>query len=304
MRHHSLSSREARTRSQRGRKSHSSSEILAVSGVKDPVMKSLRKIKTAGGRRKEGRYLAEGLDLCARAVNYGAEVEALICVEGLIDQERGQALIELMPEHTSIFTCSEGLLNKCLEAKPTPPCVALIRRVEQNWRPDQLTDGNPFWVGVDRGENADNLGMLLRSAEAAGVTGVLLSGGTVDPWGRRVVRAARGAMFGMPLALHQSTIDAVSLAQKAGIDVVSTSAKATLSYHEVDYTRPTLILVGNEHHGVNEEVVKRSNYCVRIPMLGHIHSLNIAVAASLMLFEAQRQRGFQVVHASPQPSLS
>jgi len=106
-------------------------------------------------------------------------------------------------------------------------------------------------------------------------------------------------MFGLPLALHDSTSDAVTLAQQAGICVVTTSAKADLGYHEVDYTQPTLIIVGNEHHGVNEEVVDRSDRCVRIPMLGHIHSLNIAVAASLMLFEAQRQRGFKVALPSP-----
>jgi tRNA G18 (ribose-2'-O)-methylase SpoU len=110
-------------------------------------------------------------------------------------------------------------------------------------------------------------------------------------------------MFGMPLALHESTLDAVELAQKSGISVVSTSAKATLSYHEVDYTQPTLILVGNEHHGVNEEAVERSDHCVSIPMLGHIHSLNIAVAASLMLFEAQRQRGFKDAHTSTRSNL-
>ena len=271
--------------------------------MKAPVMRTLRKVKSPGGRRKEGLYLAEGLDLSARAVRYGAEVEALICVEGLVHQERGRALIELMPEGTQIFTCSEGLLHKCLEAKPTPPCVAMIRRVERAWRPDRPDVPEPLWLGVDHGENADNLGMLLRSAEAAGVTEVLLSGGTVDPWGRRVVRAARGAMFGMPLALHESTLEAVIMAQEAGVSVVSTSAKATLNYHEVDYTQPTLILVGNEHHGVIEEAVERSDQCVRIPMLGHIHSLNIAVAASLMLFEAQRQRGFKAASDATQLGL-
>ena len=76
---------------------------------------------------------------------------------------------------------------------------------------------------------------------------VLLSGGTVDPWGRKVVRAARGAMFGLPLALYDSTLEAVELAQRAGVRVVSTSAKATARYDEVDYTGPTLLLVGNEH---------------------------------------------------------
>lgn len=263
-----------------------------VSGVREPVIQSLRKVKTSGGRRKTGLYLAEGPDLCARAVRYGGYVEALICVEGFAQRPEGLELASLMPEHVKLYTCSEGLLNKCLEAKPTPACVALVRRVERPWTPESHQGSAPLWLGVDHGDNADNLGMLLRSAEAAGVTEVLLSGGTVDPWGRRVVRAARGAMFGLPLALHDSTLEAVERAQQAQIQVVATSAKTTLGYHEVDYTRPTLILVGNEHHGITPDVVERADVCVKIPMLGHIHSLNIAVAASLMLFEAQRQRGW------------
>lgn len=276
--------------------------FTSVGGLKDPVIQSLRKIKTAGGRRKEGLYLAEGPDLCARAVRYGGVVEALICAEGFAHREEGLTLAALMPESVQLYTCSEGLLHKCLEAKPTPACVALVRREERLWEPQgDQGDSPPLWLGVDHGESADNLGMLLRSAEAAGVTEVLLSGSTVDPWGRRVVRAARGAMFGLPLALHDSTLDAVERAQAAGVQVVTTSAKATLSYDEINYTAPTLIIVGNEHHGVSEEVVERSDLCVKIPMLGHIHSLNIAVAASLMLFEAQRQRRWQSARPLPRP---
>ena len=269
-----------------------------LGGVKDPISQQLRRIKTAGGRRREGLYLAEGPDLCARAVRYGAEVTAFIGTDRFLESSSGVELIELMPSAVKICRASEGLLNKCLEAKPTPPCVALVRRMERVWDPKKVVGEVPLWLGVDAGENADNLGMLLRSAEATGVSGVLLSGGTVDPWGRRVVRAARGAMFSLPLALHESSVDAVIKAQSEGYQVITTSAKATLRYTEVDYRTPTLIIVGNEHHGVDEAVVERSDQCVMIPMLGHIHSLNIAVAASLMMFEAQRQREWEAAPRS------
>ena len=229
---------------------------------------------------------------CVVAVRYGAEVIAWICAEGQAGSEAARKIIELMPATSALYVCSEGLLHKCLEAKPTPPCVALVRRVERPWDPSVAQDQSPLWLGVDHGESADNLGMLLRSAEAAGVTEVLLAGGTVDPWGRRAVRAARGAMFGLPLALHDSTRDAALSARAAGVQVIATSAKTDYDYTQVDYTQPTLILVGNEHHGIQEEVIACADRCVKIPMLGHIHSLNIAVAASLMLFEAQRQRGW------------
>lgn len=269
------------------------SRVRPISGLKDAVIQSLRKIKSPSGRKKEGLYLAEGPDLCARAVKYGAEVHALICTEGFIHQEEGLHLLMIMPEDTPIYSCSEGMLNKCLEAKPTPSCVALVKRTEHVWHPqNQLANLPSLYLGVDQGDNADNLGMLLRSAEATGVSGVLLGGGTVDPWGRRVVRAARGAMFDLPLSIEESTLEAVRKAQGHGLQVISTSAKTKQNYTEIDYTKPSLLLVGNEHYGINEKVVDASDHCVLLPMLGHIHSLNIAVAASVILYEAQRQRGW------------
>ena len=272
---------------------HREQPIKPISGLKDPIIQSLRRVKTSSGRAREGLYLAEGPDLSARAVRYGASIHALICGEGFIQQGQCQELIALLNSDTPIYTCSEGMLHKCLEAKPTPPCVALVRRVESTWAPTAFTHEQPsLYLGVDQGDNADNLGMLLRTAEATGVSAALLSGGTVDPWGRRVVRAARGAMFSVPLALEERSIDAVQSAQSAGIQVITTSAKASHDYTQIDYREPSLLIVGNEHHGIEEEVVEASDHCVLMPMLGHIHSLNIAVAASLILYEAQRQRGW------------
>lgn len=267
--------------------------ILPISGLKDPIIKSLRRVKTAGGRAKENLFIAEGLDLCKRAVLYGAHLEALIFAEGFHLRPECQELFKILSPETQLFTCSEGMLNKCLEAKPTPACIGLVKRIQAPWAPTTESAGQAsLYLGVDQGDNADNLGMLLRTAEAAGVSTALLSGGTVDPWGRRVVRAARGAMFSLPIALEERSLDAVKIAQEKGIQVITTSAKACLDYTEIDYRVPSLLMVGNEHHGIDEEVVEASDHCVLMPMLGHIHSLNIAVAASLILYEAQRQRGW------------
>ena len=273
--------------------------VRPIAGLKEPVIKSLRKIKTAGGRAKEGLYLAEGPDLCSRAVRYGAEVTALICADGFVNQPESIVLRRSLNPGTPVYSCAEGMLHKCLEAKPTPVCVALVRRELNPWLPQaQLSHSPSLYLGVDRGDNADNLGMLLRTAEATGVTEVLLSGNTVDPWGRRVVRASRGATFCLSLSKADQSLEAVKQAQAQGIQVITTSAKAEAKYTEVDYTKPSLLIVGNEHEGIDEAVVDQSDCCVLMPMLGHIHSLNIAVAASLILYEAQRQRSWLSAKAS------
>lgn len=266
--------------------------LIYIQGQKDSVIKTLRRIKTAPGRKKENLFVAEGLDLCKRAIKYGAKLQAVICTEQFAHSDDGQSLIHVLPLECPIYVASLGLIGKCLEAKPTPHCLALIQRETVEWS-TLLESSHPLILGVDHGDYADNLGMALRSAETAGVSGVLLSAHTVDPFGRKVVRGSRGSNFHLPLAVADDMIHAIHLAKERGIQVISTSANTQHLYHEVDYCKPSLIIIGNEHVGVSAEVIDASDICVRIPMLGKINSLNIAVAGSIMLFEAQRQRQWQ-----------
>ena len=267
--------------------------VIHVSGQRDEVMGSLRRVKTASGRAKEGLYLVEGPELCRRALRYGAELKAVICTQGFAGSEEGLALRASLPSSCPTYVAHQGLIAKLLDAKPTPSCVALAHRSPRRWgdlvTPERVQRGG-LWVGVDRGELADNLGMLLRSAEASAVDGVLLGNQTVDPFGRKVVRGSRGAVFSLPLALEEEMVEGVRLAKQRGVQVITTSANTDHPYTAVDFCKPSLLIVGNEHHGVSEAVLEQSDLCVTIPMLGQINSLNIAVAASVVLFEANRQR--------------
>ena len=266
--------------------------LIHIQGQKDLIIKTLRRIKTAPGRRKENLFVAEGLDLCKRSIQYGAQLHAIICTPLFARSTEGQELFAILPANCSVYVCSLGLIAKCLEAKPTPHCLALIHRKTYAWS-QLLTHACPLFLGVDHGDFADNLGMVLRSAETAGVTGVVLSSSTVDPFGRKVVRGSRGSNFHVPLSIVDDMVDAIQQAQQAGIQVITTSANTQQGYHQVDYRKPSLIIIGNEHKGISSEVIQASDQCVRIPMMGQVNSLNIAVAGSIMLFEAQRQRQWQ-----------
>ena len=266
--------------------------VVYVSGLRDPIITCLRRLKTQRGRMKEGLFIAEGADLCQRVIKYGGHLSGLVCTEGFSSSPEGIALRAILPMHCPTYIASQGLIGKCLEAKPTPPCVGIVSRITSPWS-EMISTQKTFFLGVDSGENADNLGMLLRSAEAAAVDAVLLGNSCVDPFGRRVVRASRGATFNVPLCIEPEMLTAVEHAKKSGIQIITTSANTTQNYVDVDYTRPTLIIVGNEHHGVSQSILAQSDQCVKIPMLGDINSLNISVAASLMIFEAQRQRGWR-----------
>ncbi|MCL5105018.1 MAG: RNA methyltransferase [Armatimonadetes bacterium] len=262
-----------------------------ISGQKDPIMKMLRELVSEDGRKRANRFFAEGDELARRAFDYGGGVESLILTDKFAAGSDAQALLERV-RYAGIeaYQCTEGLIAKILDAKPTPECLAIVERKVCSLN-DVFNKERPLVQMVEACENADNLGMLLRSTDAAGVTGVVLAAETTDPFSRRVVRGSRGAVFTVPICVHPDPATVIAEARGCGLQVIATSAKAEISYTDIDYTKPTMIVVGNEHTGISETVRELSDAIVRIPMRGMINSLNIAVAASMLMYEAVRQRG-------------
>jgi len=265
--------------------------IRKVSGQKDAVIVLLRDLTTEDGRRRAGLFFVEGEELVRRAFDYGGTVHDLIISERFISSPGVQDLITLAEAaKVDAHIASEGLLAKVLDAKPTPECLAIVERKVASLS-NILAADQALVLMLEHGRNADNLGMLLRSADAAGVSGVVLSADTTDPFARRVVRGSRGAVFTVPISIRNDPLSVIEEAKYAGFQVIASSARADLSYTTVEYTRPTLIVVGNEQTGISDVVRSISDAVVRIPMRGRVNSLNVAVAASVLLYEALRQRG-------------
>lgn len=255
-------------------------------------MKLLRDLVGEDGRRRSNRFFAEGEELVRRAFDYGGGVESVIFADKYAACPEAEALLERAAyAQVEAYQCTEGLIAKILDAKPTPECLAIVERKVASLS-DLFDDECPLVQMVECCENADNLGMLLRSTDAAGVTGVVLTADTTDPFSRRVVRGSRGAVFTVPICVHPHAAGVMGEARNRGLQVIATSANAESPYTVIDYVRPTMIVVGNEHTGISDTVREFCDAVVRIPMLGKINSLNIAVAASMVMYEAVRQRGF------------
>ncbi len=260
-----------------------------VSGQKDPIIRLVRDLQTENGRASAGLFFAEGEELARRAFDYGGSVHSLVVTDRFVSSPDAEDVISrARAAGVDIFISTTGLLSKILDAKPTPECLAIVeRRVAALG--DALAGECPLVQVVERGENADNLGMLLRSTDAAGATGVVLVQAT-DPFSRRVVRGSRGAVFTVPIAISNDSAQVIGEARSRGLQVIATSARSDIYYSEIDFTKPTAIIVGNEHIGITDTVREMADAVVRIPMRGKINSLNIAVAASVVLYEAVRQR--------------
>lgn len=253
-------------------------------------MALLRTLHNETGRLKQGRYFIEGDELIRRAIDFKTGIECVIMTDTFASTGEGEALASrASAAGATAFSASAGLLSTALGAKPTPKCVAILPR--KTVKPaDIFKSGRSLIQMVENGENADNLGMLLRTVDAAGAGGTVLAGNTVDPFNRRTIRGSRGAVFSLPICVVEDPAKAIAEAKAHGFKVIATSVRGKKDYTQVDLTGSVMIIVGNEHVGISKTVSDLSDHLVRIPMKGRVPSLNIAVAASIMLYEAVRQR--------------
>lgn len=260
-----------------------------IDGQKHPVIQKLRELQTEKGRIEHNAFHVEGSMVVSRALDYGC-VEFIICTDRFPSTPGYEEILAAAQESgAGIFAASEGLIAKIVPCKPTPPVIACVERKIHS--PESLLDKTEGLILlVDKCENPDNLGMLLRSLDAAGVDGVVLTSDGVDPFNRLSVRASRGSVLSLDLAVADQPENWLEEAQKRGFRIVASSAHGATDIWDIDFRGPTIVVVGNEHTGVRESIRKMADSYVVIPMVGKMESLNIAVSGAILAYEAARQR--------------
>jgi TrmH family RNA methyltransferase len=242
------------------------------------------------GRDKLGQYIIEGFHLIEEAIAANAIVRTIVfsAEKGLPDG-LWQAAMEAGIESTDWVPVSEAVMAKCCVTETPQGVFAVLDKPAEDGGSRLLSSGCDLVVAVDGVQDPGNLGTIIRSADAVGAAGVALGRGTVDLYNPKTIRATQGSFFHLPVVLCdlQSVLPA---ARAAGAQLLITSLNAAESCYEADLRKPTWIVVGNEGSGVSPQVMALADRQVVIPMRGGAESLNVAMAATVLLFEAQRQR--------------
>jgi TrmH family RNA methyltransferase len=234
----------------------------------------------------------EGLRLCEEALRSNLKIEAVIYSDHIARKDRaGQLIQKLDAVAAKSASVNEKLLASISYTKTPQGIIVLASRPtisEKDFAARQKS--TPLIVILHRINNPVNLGAILRTAEAAGVTGVFTTAGTTDPFSPKSLRGAMGAAFRLPIWIGIDYDGAVAWCRKHSTQALCADAKATQSYTEVDWRRPTALIVGSESAGLSAEEIAAANEAISIPMKGSTESLNVAVATGVLLYEAQRQR--------------
>lgn len=259
--------------------------LYVIDSVKHPAIRAARSLNTPAGRSKRGQYLIEGEGTIRLALDRGADLACAFVAAADDLAER------LAREGIPYYTVTPGLLFKIIGTsyETAIRAVGVVRqRVigEENLPAERDT----ILVAGESVQDPRNVGVLIRTSDAAGASALILSETSGDPFSRAAVRSSTGSILCLPVGRTEDLPSTLTRLRGRGLRVISTSAHAKRCYWDVDLSGPIVLVFGNEAVGVSDDVRALANEEVRIPMLGAAHSLNVAVAAGILLYECVRQR--------------
>jgi RNA methyltransferase, TrmH family len=263
------------------------SRLRRVSSRQNALVKDLRKALSQGEPTAEGYLAVEGVRMIEEAIRSGLRFQAVFFSESgsahatrLLPQIGSQVEVLLLPDEVFVSAVSTE----------SPQGVAALVKLRPHKFEDLMEAGaDSLLVGVAGIQDPGNLGTIIRSAEAFGARAVLLGEKTVSHFNPKAVRGSAGSLLRQPL-LRVKLGESITALKQRGVKVLATSSHKGKPLHEADFTGAAMIVVGNEGAGVPQEILSMADELVTIPHAPRVESLNAGIAASILLYEAARQR--------------
>jgi TrmH family RNA methyltransferase len=261
---------------------------MVITSSSNERLKYARRVRDG---REPDLIFVEGERLIEECLQSGLKLEA--CFHEPEPTPRSQKIIaEMAGRGCPLYTASRASLETVGDTANTQGLIAIAERPKTNFdRALQTRDGvAPLLVCLDSAQNPGNFGSVVRTAEAAGASGVVATKGSVDAFAPKTLRSSMGSAFRLPIV---TGVESEALAIAIGalkLRMVATTSGGETVYSAYDWSRPTMVIFGNEARGVGGELLERCDECLRIPLSAPVESLNMAAAAAVILFEAARQR--------------
>jgi TrmH family RNA methyltransferase len=269
-----------------------------ITSTANSAIKQIRKLKEKKYRNQTGLFYVEGLRIIFEALQQGAEMEYLVVSPDLLTselawqkvEEENRRGIQVLQVNQSVF--------RSLASKENPQGISAV--IHQRWLEASTLslEDQDLWVALDSVADPGNLGTILRTIDAVGGKGVFLLDNSTDPYDLTAIRASMGAIFSQKL-VRTTSEKFLHWKRDQEISLIGTSDRAEADFSEISYPRPMILLMGSERMGLTKEHIEACDQVVSIPMVGKSDSLNLAVAAGVMLYEIfNQQRGRSVARKS------
>lgn len=263
---------------------------MEITSPSNPKLKRVVKLRTCSTREETGEMIVEGYRECRRALDKGYKPHAIFhCPDFYLKNENEPQLVaDAAKAGAEVFTCSKACFTK-IAYKERPDGLLMVGPHVSIKLGDLQLPPHALVIVTEAIEKPGNLGTILRSADAAGAAAVIVCDRTTDIHNPNVVRASTGTMFSVPI-VEASSEEALAYLKAHGFSILAATPHAEKLHSEVDLTGNVAIALGAEQYGLTAKWMDGADLRVRIPMLGMADSLNVSAAATILVYEAVRQR--------------
>ena len=260
-----------------------------ITSAQNPYIKSLIQLQEkAKARKQSGTFLIEGMREIELAIKGDYELETLLFVPEVINNlqifKSPNLQIELIEISKEVY--------KKLAYRDTTEGIIAVAKTKSLQLSELKLPKNPLIVVMEAIEKPGNIGAMLRTCDAANVDAVIIANPKTDLYNPNIVRSSVGCLFTNQIAMA-TTEETIDFLIQNKINFYSATLQNSTSYHTQDYTQPTALVVGTEATGLSKPWREKATQNIIIPMQGEIDSMNVSVAAAILIFEAKRQRGFK-----------
>lgn len=255
--------------------------MVFIESKDNPLFKETKKLKERKNRLKEKKYIVEGFRLVQEGFKAKCQIDYIIISED--NDEKLNYYLKDYLGNAKVYIMKNSLFCQLTSTEQPQGIIAVLKI------PDSINEiYGEFYLLCDRVQDPGNLGTIIRTAHAAGASGVILTKGTVDIYNDKTIRSTMGSIFYLPI-IHDNDLSFLRELRNKGFKLVATSLEESKDFFKEDLSGKIILSVGNEGNGISDEIFSLADKKVKIPMPGGAESLNVAVATSIILFEKVRQ---------------
>ncbi len=259
---------------------------MIITSKDNELIKRITKLNSSSKfRREDGAFAAEGVRLCRDGAESGAEIEMFLFTaqarEKYYDDYK-----KISEKSKSLYEISEKILKHISDTIAPQGFVCIFKALDKKTLSYKISNQGRY-VALENIQDPSNMGTILRTAEALGADGVILSADCCDIYMPKVVRGSMGAVFRVPIVIADDFTRYISKLTKQGIKTYASTPHNAENINDIDFSDGGIILIGNEANGLKEETINICNKRVKIPMKGRAESLNAAAAAAILIWEIQ-----------------
>lgn len=260
-----------------------------ISSSQNDVIKRLKSLKSRKGREETGLFYVEGFRSVDEAIKEKTDIAEIVVSQEFLSNSHNENILSRI----DFLNITEHLLTdklfKEITDTETPQGILAIMKIKK-LDPDNIAGNEGLFLILDSIRDPGNMGTIIRTADAAGFSGVVVSRGCVDVYNPKVLRSTMGSIFHIPIYQFDDIMDAIRFMKSRGLRMLATHLEGNVSAFEVHMSGGVAIIIGSEAEGVSAEAISMADTLVRIPMVGKAESLNASVAAGILMYEAVRQR--------------